>query len=194
MRTRAWLATVPVLLLTVGACGGDDDGDGGGGLSMGSLSDAGDTCPVDLGAAVVDAGMTDDAGDVAVEVTEGSGDGGQDDSAIDQFGGTHVECTVAVDDGEATAIVFATERPSAVNLLLPQMSADLGLASDVLLDVAERAEDAETGELLDLGADGPAAAAPIEVGDAESAVLYVSAPDATPEQVRSAAEAMLDTL
>jgi len=193
VRTRAWLATVPVLLLTVGACGGDDDGDDGS-LSMGSLSDAGDTCPVDLGAAVVDAGMTDDAGDIAVEVTEGSGDGGEDDSAIDQFGGTLVECTVAVGDGEATAIVFATERPSAINLLLPQMSADLGLASDVLLDVAERAEDAETGELLDLGADGPAAAAPIDVGDAESAVLYVSAPDASPEQVRSAAEAMLDTL
>lgn len=193
MRTRAWLAAVPVLLLAAAACGGDDD-DAGGSLSMGSLSDAGDTCPVDLGGAVVDAGLTDDAGEVEVEVTEGSGEGGQDDSAIDQFGGTFVECTVAVDDGDATAVVFATEQPGAINLLLPQLSADLGLTSDDLIAISERATDAETGELLDLGADGPAAAAPIEVGDAESAVLYVSAPDASPEQVRSAAEAMLDTL
>lgn len=78
---------VPVLLL--GACWGGDDEPS---LAMGDLREAGDTCPVDLDDAVVEAGLATDAGEVTVEVTEGTGDGGLDASAIDQFGGAYVEC------------------------------------------------------------------------------------------------------
>ena len=179
-----------------GGCSGDDGGGGGSSLSRDDLAGAGSECPVDLAAAVADAGL-EVGGDVAVEVTEGTGDGGEDASAIDQVGGVYVECTLPAGDGDGdvTAVVFASDRPGAIGMLLPVLSRDLDLGVDDLQDVFDRVEGTDEGELADLGADGPAAAARLDVDGAESAVLYVSASSgASPEQVRAVAQALVDGL
>jgi hypothetical protein len=186
-----WFATAPVLLLPLllGACsGGGDDAS----LSMDGLRDTGDTCPVELDAAVVDAGLASGEGAVDVEVTEGSGTGDAEDSAIDQVGGVYVECRRAVDDGDVTAVVFASDQPQAIGLMLPTLQNDLDLAADDLEPIVDQLGDTDAGELLDLGGDARAAAAPVDVDGAESAVLYVSASSATPQQTQAIAEQLLD--
>jgi hypothetical protein len=55
-------------------------------------------------------------------------------------------------------------------------------------------DDADAGELVDLRAEVPVAIARVGVDGAESAVLYVSAPSATPDDVRDATEGILDDL
>jgi hypothetical protein len=180
------MLALPMLVL-VGSC---SDGDDDASLTMSDLREAGSTCPADLDGAVVEAGLTEDGNETeaAVEVSEGSGDGGRDDTAIDQVGGVYVECTRPVEDGTAMVVVFASERPAAVELLIPLMSRDLELSSDDLHEVVTRYVDTGVGELVDLGIDGPAALGRIEVDDAESAVLYVSIPEASADQVRAIAE------
>jgi hypothetical protein len=179
-------------VLLLGACGGGGDGSS---LTMDDLRKGGDTCPVDLGGAAVAAGLTTDEGEVAVEVTEGSGDGGLDDAAIDQVGGVYVECTLTGDDGDVNAVLFASERAQAIGLVLPMLQRDLELASADLGAVVERFDDSDAGEPFDLGADDPvAAAARLDVDGAESAVLYVSAPQASPQQVQDLTDGLLDAL
>jgi hypothetical protein len=161
---------------------------------MDRLADGGAACPVDLDEAVAAAGIEAGDGEVAVEVSEGSGDGGQDASALDQVGGVYVDCTRPVDGGEVTAVVFASERPEAVGLLLPQLQHELDLDIDALPDVLDRVEATDEGDLVDLGAEGPVAVARIDVDGAESAVVYVSAPDLSTDEVQTVAEKILDDL
>jgi hypothetical protein len=188
------LAALVALGTAAAACSGDDDGGGGSGLSRDDLASASSECPVDLPAAATAAGL-DAGGDVAVEVTEGSGDGGPDDAAVDQVGGVYVDCALPVADGELTAVVFASDQPGAIGLLLPQIQHDLALDVDELQSLFDRVDATDEGKLIDLGADGPAAAARIDVDGAESAVLYVSASSgASPEEVRAVAEDLLDRL
>lgn len=188
---------VAVVVLSVGAGGCSDDDGGGGGSGGGSLSQddlagAGGECPVDLTAAVAEAGLDAD-GDVTVEVTEGSGGGGQDDAAIDQVGGFYVACTQPVTGGgEITAVVFGSEQPGAVGMLLPQIAADLDLTADDIEGVFDRVQRADVGELADLDAEGPAAVARIDIDGAESGVLYVSSSGASPDEVRAVADDLLE--
>lgn len=193
---RSWLVVVPALAATVllGACGGGDDG---GSLSIDRLEDADQTCPVDLDAAAAAAGLGEAGADVEVEVERGTGDGGRDAAAaIDQVGGVYVECTRPAEGGEVAGYLFASELPDAISVLLPLIAADLELAVDDLDGILERYNAADEGDFVDLGSDGPAAAARIHVDGADSAVLYVSAADggASPAQVRSVAENLLDDL
>ena len=186
------LVAVVVLGAAAGGCG-DDDG-GGGSLARDDLAETGSDCPVDLAAAVAEAGL-DAGGDLTVEVTEGSGGGGQDDAAIDQFGGVHVACTQPVTEGgEVTAVVFASEQPGAVGLILPQIAADLDVASDELEGVFDRVQRTDVGELADLDAEGPAAVARIDIDGAESGVLYVSSSGASPDEVEAVAGHLLGRL
>ena len=183
---------VTVVLLGAGVAGCSDDDGGGASLARDDLAGAGDECPVDLAAAADAAGLGADA-TTAVEVTEGSGDGGEDASAIDQVGGVYVECTLPVaDGGEVSAVVFASDEPEAVGLLLPLISHDLGLTADDLEGVFDRVQRTDVGELADLGADGPAAVARLDIDGAESGVLYVSSSGASADQVRTVAEDLLD--
>jgi hypothetical protein len=201
MRPRhAVISALPTVVL-LGACiGGSDDPP----MSMDQLADTGEACPVGLDAAAADAGLGEAGVDVQVEVSRGSGDGGMEDSAIDRAGGVWVECTRPIEgdgeSGEITSYLFASEEPAAILLLLPVIARDLELGSDDLEDIAgdlaDRFTTADEGELLDLGADGAAAAARLEVEEAASAVLYVGSTDgsASPSQVRSVAEHLLDGL
>lgn len=189
-----WGAVAVVALSAVAGGCSDDDGDGGSSLSRDDLAEAGSECPVDLAAAVAGAGLDAD-GDTAVEVTEGSGEGGQDAAAIDQVGGVYVECTQPVaDGGEVTAVVLASERPEAVGLLLPLISHDLDLTADDLEGVFDSVQQTDVGELADLDADGPAAVARLDIDGAESGVLYVSSSRASADEVRTVAEDLLDHL
>jgi hypothetical protein len=101
-----------------------------------------------------------------------------------------------VGDGEVTAVVFASEQPAAIGLLLPLLQHDLQLAADDLPALVDRAQDADVGELIDTGGEGSAAVGRLDVDGAESAILYVSASAdpsaASPSQVRSIAEDLLD--
>jgi len=188
------LVAVVALSVAAGGCGDDGGGGGGGSLSQDDLAGAGSECPVDLAAAVDAAGL-EAAGDPTVDVTEGSGDGGQDAAAIDQVGGVHVDCTQPVaDGGEVTAIVFASEQPGAVGLLLPQIAADLDLTADDLEGVFDRVQRTGVGELADLDAEGPAAVARLDIDGAESGVLYVSSSGASPDEVHAVAEDLLARL
>lgn len=182
--TFAAAATV----LAVGACSSG----GGPELSIDDLRDTGDRCPVALAGTDL---VADELGPVEVDVTEGSGDGdaAAGDSAIDQAGGVYVECRTGDADG-TVAVVFASPRPNAMALLLPLVSQDLGLTTDQLEDVLTAYEDTDDGELVDLGAEGPAAAVRIEVDDAESAVLYLSTDGAAPDEVAATARELADDL
>ena len=93
-----------------------------------------------------------------------------------------------------TAVVFASEQPGAISLVLPLAQRYLRLAADDLEDQLAAFDDADAGELVDLGAEGPVAIARLDVDGAESAVLYVSAPSAAPDDVRHATEGILDDL
>jgi hypothetical protein len=187
-RERWWMTSVVVAALVAGACSGGDD-DGGGGLSLEGLRGAGDECPVDLAGSELAA---DDIGPVEVEVTEGTGEGELDDTALDQAGGVYVECRTAGDD--TVAVVYASEQPEAVSLLLPLVQRDLGLAADDLEVILAAYDDAGDGDLVELGAEGPVAVGRLDVDGAESAVLYLSAVSATSREVQDAAETMLDQL
>lgn len=189
------LVAVVVLSVAAGGCSDDDDNGGSGGgsgsLSQDDLAGAGSECPVDLTAAVAEAGLDTD-GDVTVEVTEGSGGGGQDDAAIDQVGGFYVACTQPVTDGgEITAVVFGSEQPGAVGMLLPQIAADLDLTADDIEGVFDRVQRTDVGELADLDAEGPVAVARIDIDGAESGVLYVSSSGVSPDEVRAVADDLL---
>jgi hypothetical protein len=131
-------------------------------------------------------------------VERGSGEGGGEASAIDQVGGLYVECTRPVGDGggEVASYVFASEQPQAISLLLPLIQQDLDLRIEDVESIFERFGATEPGSLVDLGVDGPGAVAPIDVADAASAVLYVSAAEggASPAQVRTIAQHILDGL
>ena len=183
-----------VVAVSLGGCSGDD----GSSLSRDGLAEGGSDCPVDLAGAVTAAGVEGDAGPVTAEVSTGSGEGGRDASALDQAGGVYVECTQPVGGGEVTAVVFASERPAAISLLLPLLQHDLQLAVDDLPGLVERAQSADEGELIDTGGEGAAAVGRLDVDGAESAILYVSASTApaaaSPAQVRAIAEDLLDDL
>ena len=178
---------VALLSVVAWACssGGDDAA-----LSLDDLRDAGDGCPVDLAGSDL---VADQVGEVEVEVTEGSGDGGLDDAAIDQAGGVYVECRLS-GAGGTLAVVYASEQPGALGLLLPQLQSDLDLAADDLEVVMAAFDDTDGGDLVELSAEGPVAVARLDVDGAESAVLYVSTDGATPAEVHDATEAMLDAL
>jgi hypothetical protein len=210
---RQRCAEVPAVLALVllGACvgGGDEPS-----LSMDQLDGTGRTCPVDLDNAVAAAGLGEPDADVHVEVERGSGEGDPragalaGETPIEQVGGVYVECTLPVGDGhregdggdgdarEISSYLLATEQPRAINLLLPLIQRDLELGVDDLNGISDRFAATDEGEIVDLGADGPAAAARIEVDDADSAVLYVSATGGatSPAQVRTVAENLLDEL
>jgi hypothetical protein len=183
-----------VVAASLGGCSGGD----GSSLTVDGLAETGSDCPVDLDGAVTAAGVEGDAGPVTAEVSTGSGEGGQDASALDQAGGVYVECTRPVGDGEVTAVVFASEHPGAISLLLPLLQHDLQLDMDDLPGIVERAQDADEGELIDTGGEGSAAVGRLGVDGAESAILYVSASSApsaaSPTQVRTIAEDLLDDL
>jgi hypothetical protein len=87
-----------------------------------------------------------------------------------------------------------TCQPGAISLVLPHAQRHLRLAADDLGGVLAAFDDADAGELVDLGAEGPVAIARVGVDGAESAVLYVSAPSAAPDDVRDATEGILDDL
>jgi hypothetical protein len=189
VRVRLLAVTVAGL---AGACssGGADAADAA--FTLDELRTTADTCPVDLASTGL---APDDAGDVEVDVVEGSAPGGAGASAIDQVSGVYVECTLPVDGGgDVTAVVFASEQPGAVSLLLPHAQRHLRLAADDLEGVLAAYDDADAGELVDLGAEGPIAIARLDVEGAESAVLYVSSPSATPDEVRDATGRLLDKL
>jgi hypothetical protein len=182
---RVLAVTVAVL---AGACspGGADAA-----FTLEELRTAGDTCPVDLAGTGL---APDDAVNVEVDVVEGSapGDAG---SRIGQMSGVYVECTLPVDGGgDVTAVVFAAEQPRAIVVVLPHANRYLRLAADDLEDQLAAFDDADAGQLVDLGAVGPVAIARLDVDGAESAVLYVSAPSAAPDDVQDATEGILDGL
>jgi hypothetical protein len=189
-----WALPVVVLL---GACSSDDPS-----LSMDGLEDAGETCPVDLDAAAAAADLEDAGADVEVVVERGSGEGGLEAPAIDQFSGVYVECTRPVGEAEGdegpqlVSFLVASDQPGAINLLLPRINADLELTVEDLRGVSDRFAAADEGETVDLGADGPGAAARIAVDGADSALLYVSATDdaASPAQVRDVLQRLLDEI
>jgi hypothetical protein len=87
---------------------------------------------------------------------------------------------------------LASDRPGAIGLLLPPVQRDLELSGHELVGIADRAADTDEGGLIDPGAEGPAAAARLDIDGAESGVLYVSSPSgAAPCDVRAAAPAIL---
>ena len=186
------LAAVAALatLAALAGCGGD----GGGDLAMDDLRAAGESCPMDLGAAVADSGL-EATGDTEVEVSEGSGDGGMDASAIDRLGGVHVECRVAVGDGEVRAELVASPQRGAAMLFLPALQQALDMPADEVEALAGRIDETGEGEPVDLDGDAPVVVARVEVGDAESAALLVTG-DGGPSgaQVRSVAEDLLGDL
>jgi hypothetical protein len=192
----ATCAVVAAVVVGVAAGAGCSGGDGAS-LTMDELAGAREACPVDVDAAVKAAGLDVTGATTEVDVTRGSGRGGPEDPPLDQAGGVYVECDRPVAGGEVTAIVVALDRPSAVNLLLPLIQRDADLDIDQLRALVERTARTDDGDLVDLGVDGPLVAlSPIDVGDAESAVLYVSASvtGARPSVARNVAERLLDDL
>ena len=175
-----------VLAVTVaGLAGACSSGSADAAFTLEELRTAGDTCPVDLASTSL---APDDAGEVEVDVVEGSVPDGQ-------VSGVYVECTLPVDEGgNVTAVVFASEQPGAIRLVLPHAQRYLRVAADALEGQLAAFDNADAGELVDLGAEGPVAIARLDVDGAESAVLYVSAPLATPDDVRDATEGILDEL
>jgi hypothetical protein len=128
-------------------------------------------------------------------VLRGSGVGGPEDSPIDRAGGVFVTCALPVDGaGTLTARVYAAGNAGAVDLLLPELQRDLDLATGDLEGVMDGILDTGEGDLADLGDDARAAVARLDVGGAESAVLYVSGDEASPDQVRAIATALLADL
>ncbi len=171
----------------VGACSSGRDDEAA--FTLDELRTAGDACPVDL----ANTGLAPDgAGEVEVTVVDGSVPG---QSAIAEQSGVYVECTVPVDGGgDVTAVLFASEQPGAITLVLPYALRHLRLGVDDLEGVVAAFDDADAGELVDLRAEGPVAIARLDVDGAESTVLYVSAASAAPDDVRDATEAILDEL
>ena len=182
-----WVLAVAAAGL-VGACSSGRDEDDAA-FTLDELRSAGDACPVDLASTGL---APDGAGEVEVDVVGGSAPGR---SAIARAGGVYVECTVPVDGGgDVTAVLFASEQPGAIMLVLPLAQRHLRLAADDLEGQLAAFDDADAGELVDLTAEGPVAIARLDVDGAESTVLYVSAASAAPDDVRDATEAILDQL
>jgi hypothetical protein len=180
-----WIGRRVLAVTVAGLAGACSSGGADAAFTLDELRTAGDTCPVDLASTGL---APDDAGDVEVDVVEGSAPGGQ-------VSGVDVECTLPVDGGgDVTAVVFASEQPGAIRLVLPDALRHLRLPADDLEGVLAAFDDADAGELVDLGAEGPVAIARVDVDGAESAVLYVSAPSAAPDDVRDATEVILDEL
>ena len=175
-----------VLAATVaGLAGACSSGGADAAFTLDQLRTADDTCPVDLASTRL---APEHGGEVDVDVVEGAVPGGQ-------VSGVYVECTLPVDGGgDVTAVVFASEQPRAIRLVLPHAQRHLRLAADDLEDQLAAFDEADAGTLVDLGAEGPVAIARLDVDGAESAVLFVSAPSAAPEDVRDATEAILDDL
>jgi hypothetical protein len=96
--------------------------------------------------------------------------------------------------GDVTAVVFAAEQPRAIVVVLPHAHRYLRFAAGDPEDQLAAFDETDAGELVDLGIEGPVAIARLDVDGAESAVLYVSAPSAASNEVRDAAEAILDDL
>jgi hypothetical protein len=199
---RSWRTVISAVLALVllGACSDDDPS-----LSMDRLEDADETCPIDLDAAAEAADLEDEGAAVDVVVERGSGEGSLEAPAIDQFGGVYVECTRPAGDpagdesdegAQLVSFLVASDQPRAINLMLPRVQADLELTVDDLQGISDRFAATDEGETVDLGADGPGAAARIAVDGAESAVLYVSATDgaASPTQVRDVLQRLLGEL
>ena len=181
------VALLTALVLLTGACSsGDDDA----ALSLDDLRGAGDECPVDLAGSAL---VADQVGEIEVEVTEGSGEGDVGDPAIDRTVGVHVECRTG-GDGGTLAVVYASEEPGALAMLLPLALRDLDLASDDADVLLSAYDDTGAGDLVELSEEGPVAIAKIDVDGAESAVLYLSTNGATPDEVADATRAMLDAL
>ncbi len=78
-----------------------------------------------------------------------------------------------------------------MDLLLPELQRDLDLATGDLEAVLDGILDTGEGDLADLGDDARAAVARLDVGGAESAVLYVSGDEASPDQVRAVATTLV---
>jgi hypothetical protein len=181
-----WIGRRVLAVTVAGLTGACSSGGADAAFTLDELRTAGDTCPVDLARTSL---APDDGGEVEVDVVEGTAPGSQ-------VSGVYVECTLAVDGGgDVTAEVLASEQPpGAISLVLPHAQRYLRLAADDLEGVLTAFDDADAGELVDLGAEGPVAIARLDVDGAESAVLYVSAPSAAPDDVRDATEGILDDL
>jgi hypothetical protein len=186
-----WIGRWVIAVTVAGLAGACSTAKADAAFTLDELRTAGDTCPVDLASTGL---APDDAGNVEVDVVEGSapGDAG---SLIGQMSGVYVECTVPVDEGgNVTAVVFAAEQPRAIVLVLPHAHRLLRFAADDLDDQLAAFDEADPGELVDLGAEGPVAIARLDVDGAESAVLYVAAPSAAADDVRDATEGILEDL
>jgi hypothetical protein len=180
-----WIRRRVLAVTAAGLAGACWSGGADAAFTLDELRTAGDTCPVDLASTSL---APDDGGEVEVDVVEGTAPGGQ-------VSGVYVECTLPVDGGgDVTAVVFASEQPGAISLVLPHAQRHLRLVADDLEGVLAAFDDTDAGELVDLGAEGPVAIAHLDVDGAESAVLYVSAPSAAPDDVRDATEGILDDL
>jgi hypothetical protein len=180
-----WIRRRVLAVTVAGLAGACSSAGADAAFTLDELRTAGDTCPVDLTSTGL---ASDDGGEVDVDVVEGSAPGGQ-------MSGVYVECTLPVDGGgDVTAVVFASHQPRAIRLMLPHAQRYLRLAADDLEDQLAAFDEADAGELVDLGAEGPVAIARLDVDGAESAVLYLSAPSAAPGDVRDATEAILDDL
>ena len=161
-------------------------------LTRQELATTGDTCPVDLAAAVAVAGLEPAPGGVEVEAAQSTGNAGADASALDRASGVEVRCRQDLDEGSVTVTILATEQPEAFSLVLPMLLRSVDLNDDELDDLAEQAHVTPEGHLVDLGDDARAAAARIDVEGAESGVLYVESGSVAPSQLRRIADRLLD--
>lgn len=161
-------------------------------LTRQDLATTGDTCPVDLAAAVAGVGLEPAPGGVEVEAVESTGNTGADASALDRASGVEIDCQQDLDEGSVKVTILATEQPDAFSVILPLLFRSVELDDDELDDLVDQAHVTPEGHLVDLGDDAHAAVARIDIEGAESGVLYVESGAADPSQVRRIADRLLD--
>jgi hypothetical protein len=66
--------------------------------------------------------------------------------------------------GDVTAVVFPSEQPGAISLVLPHAQRYLRLAAGDLEDQLAMFDDADAGDLVDLGAETGAGTGPLSAG------------------------------
>jgi hypothetical protein len=187
------------------ACADDSEA-----LALDDLRNAGTTCPLDLNAALADAGL--EAGDIDVTVNVGSGignvtsdewNGNLEDypPIIDQLGAVYVRCSLSAGgDQPLSAEIIASPEPGVARLYTPALVDALDihmrdLRSEEMIDIMGRIDRADRGVLVDLddlGSDAPVAFAHLTVEDADGAALLVQGGTAASlDQARSVAESLL---
>ena len=186
MRRRCVIGTVSSIAVLLAAC---SSGGGSSAISIDELAKAGNTCPVRLSDATVQAAhLTAPASGSATAAASTAPPSDLSAPALARANGVEVDCSVTAANGDQVSLLLIAGRVrgAALSLLLPTLQRDGALTVEQLEGIVAAGEKTRPGRLVPLPGSSAVALAVVDVKGARSAAFELSSEKLT----RSAVEAV----